>query len=87
MIDTRNKKEFDKIKDNKDRKTLKVETYKTLPVLLRQIETQISSWVPSLHKIRQSMILFTTADEMEIKIDTSYGKGKLYSVYNVTVSG
>ena len=52
MIDIRNRKEFDKIKANKDVKTLKVETYKTLPVLLRQVETQINSWVPSVHRIR-----------------------------------
>jgi hypothetical protein len=52
MIDIRDKKEFNKIKANKDVKTLKVEIYKTLPVLLRQIRTQISSWIASVHKIR-----------------------------------
>ena len=42
---------------------------------MRQVKTQDQSWVVSVHKIK-NLFLFASADELDIKFDTSFGRKK-----------
>ena len=83
MIDARSDDQFAKIKANRDRTTLKIEIFDNFPVLERQVQTQINTWIASVHKLG-SWILFGTADEMSIPIDTSFGFKKDKATIRVT---
>ena len=61
MIDSRTKPQFDKIKANKDNRTLKFHIFNTQPLLQMKLLTSVLTWRPSVHLIR-NMILFASAD-------------------------
>ena len=75
MIDSRTPQQFENIKANKDRNTLKLDIYQTMPNLQMRYTTSISDWVPSVHLIK-NVVLFASADELLIHKDTTYGKLK-----------
>ena len=75
MIDTRTPKQLENIKANKDKKTLKLDIYSTMPMLQLRYPTTISDWIPSVFLIGKT-VLFATADELVIHKDITYGKLK-----------
>jgi hypothetical protein len=65
MIDTRTPQQLEHIKANKDKKTLKLDIYSTMPMLQLRYPTTISDWIPSVFLIGKT-VLFATADELFI---------------------
>ena len=75
MIDARTAQQFENIKTNKDKSTLKLDIYSTLPMLQLRYQTTVSDWIPSVFLIGKT-VLFATADELFIHRDITYGKLK-----------
>ena len=84
MIDARSKQDIADVKNNKDRNTLKTDFFTEPPIFVRKVATKNKEWSPSVHKLGQ-MILCAFADDIEIMMDTSFGKDKKKS--SVKVSG
>ena len=75
MIDYRSARKFENIKANKDKNTLKLDIFSSLPMLQMRQLSSIGDWAPSVHLINNT-VLFATADELLIYKDTTYGKLK-----------